>query len=148
MALIFLKPHHLRLQTAALTAGAGGIVSLAMVAFGGSMTRYLPVGDGFHLAAVLGAGLAGLGLAPCFGRPGRMGWAIAIFGALAATLLGAVLGAGLIGLAHGNASSSGLGLIAILGAAENPIAVTIWGLTMTALHFGTARMRVTRAISP
>ncbi len=145
----FFKPSPFRLQVAGLTAAAGGIVSLAMVVFGGSMAMFLPVGEGFHLGAAMGAGLAGLTLASCFGRPGRRGWAIAALGAVAATLLGAVVGAGLLGLIYFAPVKTGaLGLIAILGAVENPIAVLIWAVCMAALHQAARRLRHNRAFTP
>lgn len=148
MNLSYLKPSHLRLRLAGLTAAAGGIVSVAMVLFGGSTARFLPTGDGFHVAAVLGAGLAGLALAPTFGRPGWIGWIIAAIGAVGATLIGAMAGSTLIGLAFGQITFTGFGLVAIVGAAENPVAVLIWGLTMAALHVEAGRVRQRLAISP
>lgn len=148
MNLSQLKPSHLRLRLAGLTAAAGGIVSVAMVLFGGSTARFLPTGDGFHVAAVLGAGLAGLALAPTFGRPGWLGWIMATIGAVGATLLGAFAGAAMIGLVFGQALIGSLGLVAILGAAENPVAVLIWGLTMAALHLEAGRVRQRLAVSP
>jgi hypothetical protein len=138
-------PSTLTLRLAGLTAGAGGIVSVAMVVFGGSLAMHLPTGDGFYLAAILGAGLAGLGCAASFGRPGWAGWLLAAVGAIVATLAGAIIGSTLIGMVFGAFSSGGLGIIAILSAAERPEAVVIWALAMTAVHLVARRVRATPA---
>lgn len=140
-------PSTLTLRLAGLTACAGGIVSVAMVVFGGSMSRYLPTGDGFHLAAIVGAGVAGLACASSFGRPGWRGWAIAAMGAIVATFAGSIIGSTLIGMAFGQFASGSLGIIAILGAMERPEAVLIWGLTMAAVHLVARRVRATPVIS-
>jgi len=139
----------LRCEIAGLTAASGGIVSIAMVLWGGPMSRYLPTGNGFHLAAIVGAGLAGLICAGGFGRMGSRGWCIAAATACIATLLGAVLGAGLIGLTAGTIFGAMMGLVAIIDASTSVVAVSIWAMTMAALHLAARKARTAgRHLSP
>ncbi|MGJ8618519.1 MAG: hypothetical protein ACSHWS_16875 [Sulfitobacter sp.] len=149
MNLAKLTASPLRYEIAGLTAALGGIVSIAMVLWGGPMSRYLPTGSGFHLAAIVGAGLAGLICASGFGRMGRRGWCIAAATACIATLMGAVLGAGLIGLFAGTIFGAPMGVVAIIDASASVVTVGIWTMTMAALHLAARRARTTgRHLSP
>ncbi len=143
-----LTPSLLRLKLAGFTAGAGGIVSVTMVLWGGSLWRFLPSGQGFHAAAIAGAGLAGLICAEGFGHGGRRGWLIAAVSACAATLLGAALGATLLGVFGGTMAGAPLGVLAITDAATSPIAFGIWTSTMAILHETARRIRARRTLSP
>ena len=147
MKQINIMPSRFRLSTAGVTAVSGGIVSIAMAYWGGSMARFLPAGEALYPAAVLGAGLAGLACADGFGRPGARGWAIAALASIVATIAGAVLGSGLLGVVMaGNLGGAGLGLIAIMDAATSLPAVGIWTLSMVALHMTARHMR--QGLSP
>lgn len=83
-----------RLQMALAVACAGLLVSLVMVHWGGSMSRHLPE-NGFHFAAFVGAGLAGLLLADGLGHHGQRGWVLSALSFLGMTILGGPLGASL-----------------------------------------------------
>ncbi len=142
-----LIPSRLRLKLAGMTALAGGIVSVAMVIVGGPMARFLPSGDGFHLAALVGAGCAGFFCAGGFGRAGRRGWMMASLVAVVATVTGAIVGSTLIGVTAGTVTGSGMGLLAILDASSSPAAVGIWGATMALLHIMARAARRRAALS-
>lgn len=137
------KPSPLRLTLAGFTAAAGGIVSIAMVAWGGPMARYLPTGEGFHIAAIIGAGLAGLLCAGGFGRGGRKGWLIAALVSCIATLLGASLGATLMSGYFGSFWGASLGLLAIIDASTSVAALATWGVVMAAVHLAARKVRTT-----
>lgn len=72
----------------------GGLTAIAMLASMRLQGNSLLGGDEVPVVAValVGAFLAGLVIAPAFGRRGRIGWAIALAGAVATTVVGAFLG--------------------------------------------------------
>ena len=128
-----------RLAIAALTATTGGATAFAFTEFGGRFVRMLPE-TGFHLAAILGAGIAGFVLADGLGRPGVRG---AIMGGLtlvAMTLLGAWLGAVLI---YPSASPlvGFMGWMALAEAAAYPTILKIWGVAMMLLQLISTSLR-------
>lgn len=135
------KPSNLRMTLAGFTSAAGGIVSVAMTAWGGPMSQHLPIGEGFHLAAIFGAGLAGFICANGIGRGGRRGWLIAALVSCVATILGAMLGATTMSLYFGSFYGATLGLIAILDASTSIAALITWGITMTVLHLSARKFR-------
>lgn len=120
-----------RLQVAVACGLAGWVVSFGMAHWGGDMARYLP-NQWFHTAALWGAMVAGYVLASGFGRKGWPGWVIAAVCACVATVLGAVVGAGTIGLfAVGDPSQGAfLGVIAIADAATSVWLAVTWVIAM------------------
>lgn len=124
-----------RLFTAAAIALAGAFVMLAML--WPSFIDALPM----TLFAGAGALLPGLVFAPLFGRPGRTGIALAAFGAVSATLVGAGLGGLSFGLLAG-VSIEGLWAGPILVAqaiAMTPSVLLVWVATMSAVHLAAIR---------
>lgn len=129
-----------RLMIAGLTAVAGGATAVAITELGGRMQHYLP-DSGFHLAAVVGAGLAGFILADGFGRSGLRGGLSAVTTAVLVTLLGAWLGAALIAWSP-RPEAGFLGWLALLEAVSaNPLILKIWAAAMLVLQGGAARLR-------
>lgn len=81
-----------RLQIASVVACAGLLVSILMVVKGGDLARHLP-DQGFHVAALIGAGLSGWCVADGLGLAGRRGCLLSVLWFSVATLIGAALGA-------------------------------------------------------
>ena len=133
-----------RLRIAALTGLAGLATAIAISGLTISLPRILPE-TGFHLAALIGAGIAGFVLADGLGRPGAWGAFRAACTALAMTLFGAWLGALLVyppGVAPFSAGA--LGWIMLADAAtENLTTVKLWAAAMLLLHLAAGRLRQT-----
>lgn len=133
--------HATRLKIAGMTASCGFATSIMMSEFSNNLHRHLPE-HGFHLSAVLGAGLAGFILADGFGRQGYMGAFWASLTAVFATLMGASLGSLLL-------SDPALGLLGVVpgwfalsfGVNEGIAGIKVWGAMMFALNFGAAHVR-------
>jgi hypothetical protein len=131
-----------RLLVAAATALAWALVMLAML---------WPVFvDTLPLALFAGAGafLSGLVFAPLFGQPDWRGIALAVFGSVAATLLGAGLGGFAVGML-GGPTIAGLwpGPIVVAQAiAMTPGVLVAWVTTMTAVHLVALRAHQPRLL--
>ena len=96
------------------------------------MVRHLP-GWPFHIAAIPGAGLAGLIFFNAFGRAGAAGWIIALLAAGLMTVVGAVLGAQLLTMIASIIWDGGeiglggvLGLIVVFDSASSPLVLAVW----------------------
>lgn len=139
-----------RVAIAGLTALAGAATAWAVSVFGSRILHMLPE-NGFHLAAFLGAGIAGFVLADGFGRPGLWGFSRAAITAGLATLAGAWLGAVLI-TPPGEAwfSVGILGWIMLADAVAADIAIPkIWAAAMVGLHLIAMQLRFrAAAVSP
>jgi hypothetical protein len=120
-----------RISRAFVCGGAGWIVSIGMVNWGGAMERYLP-DTGVHTCAFLGALLSGYVLASGFGRRGHWGLALAVLSACIATISGAIIGGGLLGLFLGGDPEEGafLGLISIAYSVESYWLILTWVVSM------------------
>lgn len=135
-----------RVCFAIAVAAVGLAVSFAMIFVGGPMARHLP-GLSFHLAALFGAGIAGLLCASAFGHKSWRGWCAAGLGGVGMTLLGALIGAGLIWQTRFVISGPFLGLLAVVDAAESLPVVLIWSLCIVALHLLAQRLRTAGAFA-
>ncbi|WP_415920959.1 hypothetical protein [Tateyamaria sp. SN6-1] len=147
----------MRVLCGAATGIAGGVVAVAMTQAGGNMARFLPEGPWFHIAALAGAGVAGVTLSDGFGRRGWLGLAAVVVAAPVTTAMGAVLGAmglllvaGLVQFIAGmgpfapEALTTGpaLGLIAIGdGIWTSPVVAATWVATMLGVHLVMRRQR-------
>jgi hypothetical protein len=129
-----------RLAFAGAVGVVGVIVSLAMVRWGGPNAKYLPDGT-FQLGALGGGVMAGWLCVGCFGRANARGWVFALFGSVTMTVLGAVLGATVLNERVYFMRGGMLGLVAIIDAAESPIALGVWLLCMAALHMWAVKLR-------
>ena len=113
----------------------GGALSVVMVWPGGSLARFLP-GVEFHLAALIGAALAGGALADAFGHRGIWGYVAALFAALVMTGLGAMLGSFVITL------QGDLGLLAVVDALTTSIAaICVWSMGVIGVQLWARRVR-------
>ena len=146
-----------RMTCGAATGLAGGVVAWAMSGSGGSLARFLPDGPWFHIAALLGAGVAGLALADGFGRKGWLGAGAALAAAPVATGIGAALGAaglmvvfaavqflaGAGGVAPGSVTGApALGVLAVVdGIGTSPVVALTWVSAMCAVHLAMRRLR-------
>ncbi|MBB3993660.1 hypothetical protein GGR95_001291 [Sulfitobacter undariae] len=129
------------------TAVAGLIVSFAIANGDWSLVRHLP-GWPFHVAAIPGAGLAGLLFCNAFGREGPVGWIIAILAAALMTFVGSVLGAQLLTMSAavvlgGSIMNLGgaLGMLVVVDSATSPLVICVWLLSMAALHLLRRKLR-------
>lgn len=129
-----------RVGFASAAGSVGLIVAITMTNWGGPFARHLP-DSGFYPAAFIGAAVAGWLFVGCFGRAGAWGWVIMLFGSIAITVLGAALGASLLNEALFFMHGWFLGVIAIVDAAESPVALGIWGTCMAALHLWAVKLR-------
>ena len=140
-------PVYQRVRCGALMALSGGAVAQAMTLWGGDLSRFLPSLSTMILAACVGAGVAGFLLADAFGR---RGWRGAIWTVVAwpiATVCGASLGAGLVGIASSAEPLAGLpealvagaplGIMAVSdGLSTSPAVAVIWLICGLAMHHG------------
>ena len=129
------------------TAVVGLIVSFAIASGDWSMVRHLP-GWPFHIAAIPGAGLAGLIFFNAFGRAGAAGWIIALLAAGLMTVVGAVLGAQLLTMIASIIWDGGeiglggvLGLIVVFDSASSPLVLAVGLLAMVVLHLLQRKLR-------
>ncbi|AXI46029.1 hypothetical protein C1J03_08375 [Sulfitobacter sp. SK012] len=138
-----------RLCIAALTGLVGLVTAFAMTELGGNLRHMLP-DTGFHLAAMIGAGVAGFVFADGFGRPGGKGMLWAALSAIGATLAGSGLGAMLIlPLPHAQMGVFVFGWVTLAEAATHSfLSVKLWVAAMVMLHLATAKLRHQAEISP
>lgn len=130
-----------RLRIATMTSLCGLGTAILMSEFTTGLHRHLP-DHGFHLAAVLGAWIAGFVFAGGFGRNGVSGCALAALTAVGATMLGAGLGAMLISdprLGALNAIQGWLALLFLLDDGVGP--VKVWASMMLLLHLYAGHLR-------
>lgn len=128
-----------RLVISGLTAVTGGVTALAITQFGGGMLNHLP-DSGFHLAAFVGAGIAGFILADGLGRPGVGGGLLGLVTVLLLTLSGAWLGAALLS-PTASIEIGFLGWIALIEASAHPLVLKIWAVLMLFLNLKAAGLR-------
>lgn len=123
-----------RMKIAALIAGIGAIVAYGVTLSDHHVARMVPQ-SGFHLAALVGAGVAGFFFAGTFGRPGILGAFIALLGAIGVTVSGAILGSMLIAPTPFHFEAAGLAMyFLVMGVLENALVLKLWLATMAILH--------------
>ncbi|MEL6807247.1 MAG: hypothetical protein AAFO97_05665 [Pseudomonadota bacterium] len=140
-------PMYQRVRCGVLMALTGGAVAQAMTLWGGDLARFFPPLSIMLCAAFVGAGVAGFMLADAFGRKGWVGFVSSTLAWPLATVIGASLGAGLVGTASSpeplaslpEALTAGapLGLMAVTdGIASSPVVAIIWIICGLAMHHG------------
>lgn len=126
------------LGTAGLCAAWGMAVAVPVL-LDGNLTGG-PIGEVLSAigSATVGAGLAGLLLAGFFGRPGRFGWISTLLGGVLATVLGAGLGAAVLGGAKLAAPASVVIPAMIL---QQPLVLMLWAVCLICVHLGARALR-------
>lgn len=89
-------------------------------------------------ASTLGAGLAGLVVAGFFGRPGRIGLALAVLGGVLATGLGSGLGA-MVLLEPRIAPAASVVVPAMI--LNSPLVLMLWAVCLLCVHIGARTLR-------
>ena len=92
----------------------------------------------FVASAFVGAFLAGLIVAPWFGRVGRSGWIYASLSAAIGTALGGAIGGTCIVPVYGTV----LGAVFVLGQMmKSPLLIAVWLAMMIGIHLVSLRLR-------
>ena len=132
-----------RAQLALLCGGAGWVVSVTMIYWGGPLSRFIPR-DGPQISAFLGATVAGYMVANGFGRAGLSGRALAALSACTATVLGAIIAGSILGggQSYGAVDGAARGIVAITDGFSSVVVVATWALSMYGVDWFARRGRL------